>query len=147
MYDPGSRIQMPNDLLNAQRVGGGHEVPEEVKADGGVSVQQSNIYNNSGSLASNYMRGAMAQNNGKDSVPATNKYEQMGRTGLVDPSLTNQQTPLPAIRRMDQAENYKAIINSLPMAMQQQNQSIVRAIETSYPAMQRQFKQSDSLYS
>lgn len=32
---------------------------------------------------------------GRTTVPATNFYQQSGRTGLVDPSLTGQETPIP----------------------------------------------------
>ena len=49
-------------------------------------------------------------------MPANNKHEQEGRTGLVDPGMTGQTTalPIPFDRQWDLASNLQAYVNSLP---------------------------------
>lgn len=62
-------------------------------------------------LMTNLMTGG-AQGLAGRGVPAYNKNEANGRTGLVDPSLTGQETqlPQPIDRQIDQASNLAAIL-------------------------------------
>lgn len=114
-YDPGMTVINADTLATAQREG--KPVDEVLKSADEQRAQQ----RAANQLFSAFYQGMQGGSVGKDSVPIVNKHEEQGRQGLVDPSLTGQQTMLGSERRLDQMKNFMAITNALPPQLQALN--------------------------
>ena len=93
------------------------------------------------------LAGIMEQNNAKGNIPAYNKHEAQGRSGLIDPSLNGQQTTLPTgSRRQEQIANFNGIANSVAPELMMKNVQILKAVNQTPFGLQKHLKQQDSIY-